>query len=196
MGTWSFPGVKSGWSVTLTPDPLLVPWSWMSRAIPLHPLWVVRPVQSFSACTRVHFTFFTGRMMMIQQNLHNYRKICPSATLSNISPTCAGLGSNPGLCSDRPVTNCLSMSQGMAPKCCCSFPYSVVYTELLWPWSWSVKKYCKRHTHSNSLVLKEFCDKWSSEFAERGGISVSHPEFIFLFTKFSQDQNLYYGYDT
>jgi hypothetical protein len=28
-----------------------------SRAIPLLPLWAVRPVQSLSACTRVHFTF-------------------------------------------------------------------------------------------------------------------------------------------
>jgi hypothetical protein len=26
------------------------------RAIPLLPLWAVRPVQSLSACTRVHFT--------------------------------------------------------------------------------------------------------------------------------------------
>ena len=37
------------------PSPLLVPWSWISRAIPLLPLWAVRPVQSLSACTRVHF---------------------------------------------------------------------------------------------------------------------------------------------
>jgi hypothetical protein len=29
-----------------------------SRAIPLLPLWAVRPVQSLSACTRVHFTFY------------------------------------------------------------------------------------------------------------------------------------------
>jgi len=29
------------------------------RAISLLPLWAVRPVQSLSACTRVHFTFFT-----------------------------------------------------------------------------------------------------------------------------------------
>jgi hypothetical protein len=29
-----------------------------SRAIPLLPLWAVRPVQSLSAYTRVHFTFF------------------------------------------------------------------------------------------------------------------------------------------
>jgi len=56
MGTWSFPGVKRGQSVTLTPHPLLVPWSRKSRAIPLLPLWVVRPLQSLSACTRVHFT--------------------------------------------------------------------------------------------------------------------------------------------
>ena len=28
-----------------------------SIAIPLLPLWAVRPVQSLSACTRVHFTF-------------------------------------------------------------------------------------------------------------------------------------------
>ena len=27
MGTGFFPGVKSGWGVTLTPHPLLVPWS-------------------------------------------------------------------------------------------------------------------------------------------------------------------------
>ena len=47
MGTGSFPGVKSGRGVT--------PWSRKSRAIPLLPLWAVRPVQSLSTCTRVHF---------------------------------------------------------------------------------------------------------------------------------------------
>ena len=57
MGTESFPGVKSSRGVTLTPHPLLVPWSWKSRAIPLLPLWAVWPVQSLSACTRVHFIF-------------------------------------------------------------------------------------------------------------------------------------------
>ena len=39
-------------------SPLLVPWSRKSRVIPLLPLWAVRPVQSLSACTRVHFTFY------------------------------------------------------------------------------------------------------------------------------------------
>jgi hypothetical protein len=35
MGTGSFPGVKYGQGVLLTTHPLLVPWSWKSRAIPL-----------------------------------------------------------------------------------------------------------------------------------------------------------------
>ena len=57
MGTGSFPGVNSCRGLTLTPHPLLMPWSRKSRAIPLLPLWAVRPVQSLSACTTVHFTF-------------------------------------------------------------------------------------------------------------------------------------------
>jgi len=58
MGTGSFPGVKSGRGVTLTPHPLPMPRPRKSRAIPLLPPWAERPVQSLSACTRVHFTFF------------------------------------------------------------------------------------------------------------------------------------------
>jgi hypothetical protein len=38
MGTESFPEVKSGQGVTLTPHPLLQPWSRKDRAIPLLPL--------------------------------------------------------------------------------------------------------------------------------------------------------------
>jgi len=53
----SFPGVKSGRDVLLTPHPLLVPWSRNSRAVPLLSLLAVRPVQSLSACTGVQFTF-------------------------------------------------------------------------------------------------------------------------------------------
>ena len=44
-------GVKSGRDVTLTPHPLLVPWSRKDRAIPLLPVWAVRPAQNPSACT-------------------------------------------------------------------------------------------------------------------------------------------------
>ena len=42
-------------------SPLLMPWSRKSRAIPLLPLWAVRPAQSPIVCTNVHFTFFTFR---------------------------------------------------------------------------------------------------------------------------------------
>ena len=55
MGTGSLPGVKSSLGVTLTPHPLLVPWSRKRRATPPLPVWAARPVQSLSACTRVHF---------------------------------------------------------------------------------------------------------------------------------------------
>ena len=53
IGTGSFPGIKSGQGATLIPHNLVVPWSRKSRAIPLLPLWAVRPVQSLSACTSV-----------------------------------------------------------------------------------------------------------------------------------------------
>ena len=56
MCTGSFPEVKSGRGLTLTPHCLLVPWSWKGRVIPPLPLKAVRPVQSLSACTGVHFT--------------------------------------------------------------------------------------------------------------------------------------------
>jgi len=45
MGTGSLLGVKSGRGMTLTPHPLLVPWSRKDRAIPLLPLWAIWPVQ-------------------------------------------------------------------------------------------------------------------------------------------------------
>ena len=70
MGTGSFPGVKSGRVVTLTPHRLLVLRSWKSRAIRLLPLWAVRPVQSLSACTRVHYTFtFTWSGNVLNRNI-------------------------------------------------------------------------------------------------------------------------------
>ena len=56
LGTGSFPRVKSGRNMTMTPHPLLVPWSRKSTATPLLPIWAVRPVQSLSACTNMHFT--------------------------------------------------------------------------------------------------------------------------------------------
>ena len=55
-GYWVFPGGKKRSGRDADPSPLLVPWSWKGRGIPLLPLWAVRPVQSLSACTRVTFT--------------------------------------------------------------------------------------------------------------------------------------------
>ena len=51
LGTGSFPGVKSGRGMTLTPHSFLVLWSIKSRAITLLPLWTIWPVQNLSACT-------------------------------------------------------------------------------------------------------------------------------------------------
>jgi len=59
MCNGSFPGVKSGRGVTLTTHSFLVPWSRKGRGVPLLSVWAVRPIQSLSACTRVHFYFFT-----------------------------------------------------------------------------------------------------------------------------------------
>ena len=51
MGTGSFPWGKERSGRDADPSPLLTPWSRKSRAIPLLPLWTVRPLQSLSACT-------------------------------------------------------------------------------------------------------------------------------------------------
>jgi len=69
--TQSFPGVKSGRGVTLTLHPLLVPWSRKGRAIPLLPVWAVRPVQSLNACTRVHI-FYLPYMVSRRAQLEHY----------------------------------------------------------------------------------------------------------------------------
>jgi len=73
IGTGSFPGVKSGQGVTLTPHPLLVSWSRKIRAVPLLPLWAVRTVKRLSACTRVHFTFFTCLLHYLLHNSESLR---------------------------------------------------------------------------------------------------------------------------
>ena len=62
MGTGSLPGVKSGRGLTLYPQPLRVPWSRKSRAIPLIPLWSVRPVQSLCA---LYLFYYCGRTLTL-----------------------------------------------------------------------------------------------------------------------------------
>jgi len=82
MGTGSFPGVKSGRTVSLNPHPLLVPWSRKSRAIPLLPLCAVRPVQSISACTRVHVTFTFTLYSISSLNTCCYVSVIPQKPVS------------------------------------------------------------------------------------------------------------------
>jgi len=68
MGIGSFPGVKNCRGVTLTPPhPLLMPNSRKGRAIPLLPLWTVWPVQSLSACARVHFTLLYQYLLALHE---------------------------------------------------------------------------------------------------------------------------------
>ena len=50
-GNRLFPGSKEWQGSDADLSSLLVPWSRKSRAIPLLPLWTVRPVQGLSACT-------------------------------------------------------------------------------------------------------------------------------------------------
>jgi hypothetical protein len=60
MGTRSFPGVKSGLGVTLTPHPLPVPWSWrvgLYLYSPYGPFGLYRAPVPVRGCT-VPFTFY------------------------------------------------------------------------------------------------------------------------------------------
>jgi len=58
MGTGSFPGVKSGQGVTLTPNPFLVPWSRKSKAMALLPL------TGRTACTELQ-CLYKGELYLI-----------------------------------------------------------------------------------------------------------------------------------
>jgi len=92
MDTGSFPGVKSGPGVTMTPHRFLLAWPWKSRATPLLPLWTVRPVQSLSACTRVHFTFLNQNTRYEHKNnpplaFHN-AVFCDVTTRRHIPQDC------------------------------------------------------------------------------------------------------------
>ena len=71
IGSGSFPGVKSGRGVTLTPHSLLVPWSWKGRAIPLLPLWAVRPVQSLKCLYKGDLYLYLLQLTLDTSAVHN-----------------------------------------------------------------------------------------------------------------------------
>jgi hypothetical protein len=64
MGTGSFSGIKSGRGVTLTPHPLLVPWSRNGRAIPL------LPPMGRTACTEPQ-CLYRSALYILLYLLHN-----------------------------------------------------------------------------------------------------------------------------
>ena len=92
MGTVSFPGVKSGRGVTLTPHPFLVPWSRKGRAIPLLPLLAVWSLQSLSVCTRVHFTFtFKNKELKVRNPINQITRHRYVLRLSRPAMLCRNL---------------------------------------------------------------------------------------------------------
>ena len=111
VGTRSLLGVKGlGFGVnrsppsrgmTLTPHPLLVPWSRKSRAILRLPLWAVRPVQSLSVCTRVHYSPSSSTEVKETVKLYLYSPSVPSwRVLGQWRTEGEGLG-----CSNPPLRN-------------------------------------------------------------------------------------------
>jgi hypothetical protein len=55
-----------------------------------------------------------SRMILTGENWRTWRKTCPSATLSTTNPTWIDTGMNPGLRTERTVTN--HLSHGTAPS--------------------------------------------------------------------------------
>ena len=89
MFTGSFPGVKSTQGVTLTPHPLLVPLSRKGRAIPLLPLWALRPVQSLKCLYKsgLYFMYVKTPETLEELSLHLMLENC-----SKMFPACSAFG--------------------------------------------------------------------------------------------------------
>ena len=51
-------------------------------------------------------------VMLTERIWSTQRKICPSSPLSTAHPTWAGLDLNPGMCTDMPVINEISVNEG------------------------------------------------------------------------------------
>jgi hypothetical protein len=67
-----------------------------------------------------HSVWMIGGMMLTGEKRRTDRKSCHSATLSSTDLTFTDLGSNPGLCSERPSNDRLSYSVAVgSTKCTC-----------------------------------------------------------------------------
>ena len=78
MCTRSFPGVKTGQGVLLTTHPLLVPWSWKGRAIPLPTLWAT----TGSVTGILYFTLLYLLGEYTQTHTHTLTYYIPTVTFS------------------------------------------------------------------------------------------------------------------
>ena len=72
MGTGSFPGVKYGRGVLLITHPLLMPWSWKSRIIPLPTLWAATGPVTGTLYRYLHLVFHFKSLHEVR--LEEYRQ--------------------------------------------------------------------------------------------------------------------------
>ena len=119
-----FPGGEERPGRDADPSPLLVPWSWKSRAIPLIPLWAVRPVQSLSQkIFHVKFLDFTFRTYVFGHG----HMICAINCL--FKGACGGaVGWGTALKAGR--------SRVRFPIMSLEFFTSIILPAALWPWVW------------------------------------------------------------
>ena len=85
MGTGSFPGVKGGRGVKLNPHPLLVPWSWKSRAIPLPTVRATTGSVTESIFTSMELTYNDNRHCVLHFLLLFFL-LCLSLSFSSFKP--------------------------------------------------------------------------------------------------------------
>ena len=122
MATGSSPGVNYGPGLLLTPHPLLVPWSWKGRAIPLPTLWATTwPVTGtlylffmYCLCVNVYCTTATGCQPNRSWQLYHVSITVPSFAeeMPQNVPVQRLKGGNPttGLPSNRLVTHSRDLS--------------------------------------------------------------------------------------
>ena len=85
MGTRSFPGVKCSRGVLLTTQPLLVPRSWKSRAIPIPTLWAKLVLNGITLPFTFYHTFYVASDQI--QKCWNGIKLCTSSNLQSHTHT-------------------------------------------------------------------------------------------------------------
>ena len=85
VGTGSFPGENYGRGVLLTTHPLLVPWSWKSRAIPLPTLWAT--TGSVTATLYLLFAALGNWHAIRMRRIKLSSVACPPLSYSTLSHT-------------------------------------------------------------------------------------------------------------